>query len=61
MSTEILYEVQDRIAHIKINRPKAMNSLNPDLMAELSALFRKADADGRGVRDDGTWPATMCP
>jgi len=47
MSEELLYDVQDRIAHIQINRPKAMNAIHPGLMGELSALLREAD------RDDG--------
>ena len=49
MSDSVLYEVRDRIAHIQINRPEAMNSLNPDLMAELSARFQEADADDDNV------------
>ena len=45
MTPELLYDVQDKIAHIQINRPKQLNSINPPLMAELSALFRRADED----------------
>ncbi|HEY5656880.1 MAG TPA: enoyl-CoA hydratase/isomerase family protein [Myxococcota bacterium] len=45
MTSELLYEVQDKIAHLRINRPAQLNSINPPLMAELSALFRRADAD----------------
>ena len=45
MASEIEYEVGERIARIQINRPKAMNSLNPALMAELSAAIRRADDD----------------
>lgn len=45
MSEEVLYEVKDKIARITINRPNKMNSINPPLMAELSATFRKADED----------------
>ena len=45
MSDELLYDVQDRIAHIQINRPKAMNAIHPGLMEELSALIREADRD----------------
>jgi enoyl-CoA hydratase/carnithine racemase len=45
MASEIKYEVSERIARIQINRPKAMNSLNPALMAELSAAIRRADDD----------------
>lgn len=49
MSDEILYTVQDRIAHIQINRPKAMNAMYPDLMAELSDRFEQADKDDDNV------------
>jgi enoyl-CoA hydratase len=45
MANEIEYEVSDRIAQLRINRPKAMNSIHPDLMAELSAAIRRADTD----------------
>ncbi len=45
MTNEIEYEVSDRIAQLRINRPKAMNSIHPDLMEELSSAIRKADAD----------------
>jgi len=43
MANEIEYEVSERIAQLRINRPKAMNSIHPDLMAELSAAIRRAD------------------
>ena len=49
MSDEVLYDVRDRIAHIRINRPKAMNAIYPDLMAELSSALREADRDDAGV------------
>lgn len=49
MSDDLLYDVKDRIAHIRINRPKAINSLNPPLMAELSAALRTADKDDQNV------------
>ncbi len=45
MSDELLYDVQEKIAHIQINRPKAMNAIHPGLMEELSALIREADRD----------------
>ena len=45
MANEIEYEVSERIAQLRINRPKAMNSIHPDLMAELSAAIRRADDD----------------
>lgn len=49
MSDELLYDVQDRIAHIQINRPNAMNAIHPDLMAEFSDLIREADRDDNRV------------
>ena len=45
MTDEVLYETNDKIARITINRPTKMNSMNPPFMAELSAAFRKADED----------------
>lgn len=41
----LLYEVRDKIAHITLNRPKAMNSLNPALLDELSMTLGWAAAD----------------
>jgi enoyl-CoA hydratase len=49
MSGDVLYDVTDRIAHIRINRTGAMNALHPDLMAELSGLIRQADRDDENV------------
>ncbi len=45
MANEIEYEVGERIARLRINRPEAMNAIHPDLMAELSAAIRRADED----------------
>ena len=45
MGTELLYEVENKIAHIQINRPKPLNSIYPDLMEELSAAIKQADED----------------
>ena len=45
MANEIEYEVSDRIARLQINRPKAMNSIHPGLMEELSSAIGQADAD----------------
>ena len=49
MSDDLLYTVEDRIAHIRINRPKAMNAIGPPLMAELSELLKRADEDDDNV------------
>lgn len=45
MADELLLEISGRIANLRINRPKAMNSIHPGLMEELTAMFRKLDAD----------------
>lgn len=38
-------EVAEGVAHIQLNRPKALNALNGTLMLELSDAFRELDAD----------------
>jgi enoyl-CoA hydratase/carnithine racemase len=43
MPAHILVTKKDRIAHIQINRPKQMNSINPEVMAELSGALKEAD------------------
>ena len=45
MPATIEIVTQDRICHIRLNRAKQMNSLSFDLMDELSAALREADAD----------------
>ncbi|HAK53684.1 MAG TPA: enoyl-CoA hydratase [Gammaproteobacteria bacterium] len=39
MSAVTLFEVRDRVAYITLNRPEAMNSLNPELRWSLSQHF----------------------
>lgn len=41
----ILYDVQDRVATITMNRPEIFNAMGPPMMAELIAAFDLADAD----------------
>lgn len=41
----LIYEVRDRVAHITINRPKAMNALSPRVLDELAATTTWAEAD----------------
>ena len=41
----ILTETRDRVAVIRLNRPRQMNALNPQLMQELGAALRAFDAD----------------
>ena len=46
---DILYEVEEGIATVTLNRPQAMNALSPNLEAEMHRAFDEADAD-RDVR-----------
>jgi len=46
---DILYEIEDGIATITLNRPQVMNALSPNMEAEMHRAFDEADAD-RDVR-----------
>lgn len=48
-----LWEVRDRVAYITLNRPAAMNALNPQLRWELSQRFDEVE------RDDNIWLAVI--
>lgn len=41
----ILYEVEDRIATITLNRPEALNALSPAMINELRHAYAAAEAD----------------
>ena len=41
----LLYDVDERVATITLNRPERMNALNPQLWAELEDALRTADRD----------------
>ena len=41
----INYEVNGAIAKIAVNRPKALNALNPQVLNELQDAFKAAEAD----------------
>lgn len=41
----ILYEVTNHVATITLNRPEAMNSLDPETLVELNGLFQRANDD----------------
>src|SRR5437870_4841842 len=41
----ILVEVHDQVGLIRLNRPKALNALSPDLMQELSDALEKFELD----------------
>jgi len=42
---DILYNIEDGIATITLNRPQVMNALSPNLEAEMHRAFDEADAD----------------
>jgi enoyl-CoA hydratase len=58
----ILYEVQDRIAVITLNRPKVLNALNGQLMEEVHRAFQdiKADPNVGGVLITGSGEKAFC-
>jgi E-phenylitaconyl-CoA hydratase len=41
----VLYEVADRVATVTLNRPEALNSLDPESLDELNDAFQRANAD----------------
>ena len=43
--SNLLYETNDGLATITINRPKKLNALNQETIAELHKAFKKADDD----------------
>lgn len=44
-NSQILVEMRDRVALVRINRPETMNALNTALMIELMDALEKMDAD----------------
>lgn len=45
MYENIKYEVSEGIGYVTINRPKALNALNMDVLADLYAAFTEIEAD----------------
>ena len=41
----IIFEKQGKVAVIKFNRPKALNAINPDVLAEVDKALDEIDAD----------------
>ena len=46
---DIVYEVEDPIAVIKMNRPKALNAFTVRMLAEIKHALGEADSDERVV------------
>ncbi len=54
--TEILYEVEDGVLTLTLNRPAKLNALTPVMLDELLEAFDRGDADDAvtgGHRDRG--------
>ena len=45
MYENIKYEAREGIGYVTINRPKAMNALNMDVLGELYDVFTKIEGD----------------
>jgi E-phenylitaconyl-CoA hydratase len=58
----VLYEVADRVATITLNRPEALNSLDPESLFELNDAFQRANAEAevRVVILTGTGGKAFC-
>jgi len=58
-ASNVEYMIKNGIAYITINRPEAMNALNPTVVAQLKDAFTKAenDADVKGIAFCGTGKA----
>jgi E-phenylitaconyl-CoA hydratase len=58
----VQYAVSEQIATIALNRPEAMNSLDPESLAELNDVFQRANADDdvRVVILTGTGDKAFC-
>ena len=41
----VLYEVDDKVSVITLNRPEKLNAISPELRLQLTAAFTRADAD----------------
>jgi enoyl-CoA hydratase len=39
-------EINDKVAHVRLNRPDAMNSMVPSFWMELPQIVREIDDDG---------------
>ena len=42
----VLYDVDDKVSVITLNRPEKLNAISPELRLQLTDAFTRADADG---------------
>lgn len=58
----VLYDLSNGVATITLNRPEAMNSLDPESLVELNAAFQRAqqDSDVRAVILTGAGDRAFC-
>src|ERR1700730_13033802 len=45
MASDLLFEVRDQYARIRLNRPESGNAVTAPMLQELAALLRQADSD----------------
>lgn len=45
MASTVEYETDDKIAHIRFNRPEVLNAINPAMMRDFSTALARADGD----------------
>lgn len=45
-NAEVLYDVRDAVAHIRLNRPERLNALTPSLLSELTVFVETAPDHG---------------
>ena len=45
MAEAVLYEKDERVIRITLNRPEKRNALTPQMLAELDEAFARADED----------------
>lgn len=62
MYEHLLYEVNDNVAHITLNRPQVHNALSPDLISEITKAVQSAAADAtvRAVLLTGAGDKAFC-
>jgi enoyl-CoA hydratase len=58
----VLYEKQEQVATLTLNRPESLNALNTELLTELRAVLKDAEADAavRVVMITGTGGKAFC-